>query len=768
MEEKMKSRTFNKALIIYILSLSSVLFGQSFTKVTGSPVSSFDYNNHYGGVAWADYNNDGHLDLLVSHDFLFRNDGSGNFTQVDSILGNNFSRGIASGVSWADYDNDGYLDCYITSMQPTLFRNKFGDGFHKVTSGDIAPDGFQGWTAAWADWDNDSYVDLVVTHPQGFLGTPYPSRFFHNNKGGSFTKMDEYEFTSELHAYTVATWSDYDLDGDSDLFIASGPVSSLAPDYLYDNPLNQSGEAGFEKITEAPLGTDDQNGQIWNFIDFDNDRDLDAYLTNYQNADNRFYVNNNGSYSEVENSLTISGSSLANNWGDMDNDGDLDVVITSESETQFFRNDDGNFTKVNTDFTADGASRGATMGDYDNDGDLDIFIAGGDAVRGLFKNELDNGNNWIIFDLEGTVSNKSAIGAKIHVKANIDGQNTWMMREISAQNSFNSHNSLRAHFGLGNASSIDSVVIEWSSGNTDVYDNLNINEIHHIEETIPENYLRSDLTAKQLVYASPPATVEFKDISVYDDALGDISWEWDFNNDGNTDATGQNPTWTYESSGKYTVSLTVTAGAKSETKTKEDYIEVKKKPGFPVINSITPDASEIQVEPGDEVDFSIDAMDTTGYEISYTWYKNGTSQGTGAAYTYKALSFLPVPRTDSVSVTISNGFNESTNKWVVHVDTVSTSVDENDRIPENYILAQNYPNPFNPATNIEFGLPEAAGVQIIIYNSLGQEILKLTNKQYEAGFHQLQFNAADLTSGMYFYKIKTAEFSQVKKMLLVK
>ena len=130
-------------------------------------------------------------------------------------------------------------------------------------------------------------------------------------------------------------------------------------------------------------------------------------------------------------------------------------IITNESGslTHYYKNNgDGTFSAETNALTTSGATRGATLGDYDNDGDLDAFISG--VARGLYRNDTDNGNHWINILCEGAISNRSAIGAKVWALANINGVDTWQRREISAQNSFNSHNSLRVHFGLGDATTI--------------------------------------------------------------------------------------------------------------------------------------------------------------------------------------------------------------------------------------------------------------------------------------------------------------------------
>jgi hypothetical protein len=125
---------------------------------------------------------------------------------------------------------------------------------------------------------------------------------------------------------------------------------------------------------------------------------------------------------------------------------------------------------------------GASAGDYDNDGDLDLFVTGGGAMKALYRNDLNNGNSWINIRCEGTSSNRAAIGAKVRAKAAIDGKAVWQMREISSQNAFNGHNMLNVHFGFGNATRIDSLNVEWPSGQTDQATNVPLNRFITVTE----------------------------------------------------------------------------------------------------------------------------------------------------------------------------------------------------------------------------------------------------------------------------------------------
>ena len=564
---------FTLMLPFIVGSYNLISIAQTFIKVTdqNNPIVTTGMDGNYSGAAWIDIDGDGDDDLYSTKNFLFRNTGNGNFERLNDFQSLSASQ-LGNGTSWADYDNDGDIDLFLSGNPSLVYVNDGTGSFQAVDETPLGSgDDNRGWTGAWADYNNDGFVDLIITHPSGFLGQSIPSRFFKNNGDGRFTKIESFEFTTLLKPYTVATWSDYDLDGDADLFIGSGPVSFAAKDFLYNNTLMQTGTADFERIITSPFATDLQDGQVWNWIDYDNDGDLDAFLTNYSSALNRFYKNNNGTYESLTNALTTGGPYLSNSWGDIDNDGDLDVVLTNESSARVFFNDGSDTFTAGSVFS--GTARSNSLGDYDNDGDLDMFVTGSGAGKALYENVSANGNNWVMFSLEGTVSNKSAIGAKVKIKATINGIPVWQIREVSAQNNFNGHNSLRVHFGLGNAAAIDSVVVEFPSGQSAILTNAPINTVHNIEEDIPAGYLKTNFKSDK-TSGEEPLTVEFSDLSVFDPNLPVTSWEWDFDNDGTVDATDQNPSHTYMQTGIYSVRLVVSNGSSADTLIRADYISV--------------------------------------------------------------------------------------------------------------------------------------------------------------------------------------------------
>jgi hypothetical protein len=283
------------------------------------------------------------------------------------------------------------------------------------------------------------------------------------------------------------------MDGDMDLFIGSGPAGSLARDFNYRNLLAETSLPYLKRLDTGILGTDLVDGQNYSIIDYDNDGDLDAYLTNYRfGTPNNLYRNEgNGYYARMTSAqagriASDSGASLSNTWADFDNDGDLDCYVTNDNSftTRYYSNNgDGTFTRLDSIAVREsGPKYGAVAGDYDNDGDVDLYVSGAILTKALYENITDNGNRWVNIKCTGVNANRSAIGARVKVKAVINGLPGWQLREINSQNSFNSMNMLNVHFGLGNATIIDSVVVEWPRGGRQVFTGIAVNSRYNLIE----------------------------------------------------------------------------------------------------------------------------------------------------------------------------------------------------------------------------------------------------------------------------------------------
>jgi gliding motility-associated-like protein len=355
-------------------------------------------------VAWGDYDNDGDLDVLITGSIntstaqtsLFRNRGDGTFENSNIVL-----PAVAfSSVAWGDYDNDGDLDILLTGSSSSatsgftyIYRNNGNGTF--TDSGIQFPFGLKEGALAWGDYDNDGDLDILFT---GVSGSNVITKVYRNNGNGTFT--DSGNSLTNLSSSSAA-WGDYDNDGDLDILI-TGVIGSGQPNagqrtsIIYRN----RGDETFEN-SAIPLHGVSNSAIAWG--DYDNDGYLDIILTGY---DNNFDVatkiyHNNGNETFTDISTPIPGvhhGSVA--WGDYDNDGSLDLLITGQTLmgtriSSIYRNTgSGTFQDISAPLTGvDNSS--AAWGDYDKDGKLDIIITGTDNINNftnIYRNDATIAN----------------------------------------------------------------------------------------------------------------------------------------------------------------------------------------------------------------------------------------------------------------------------------------------------------------------------------------------------------------------------------------
>jgi len=404
------------------------------------------------GVAWGDYDNDGDLDLFVTSfdqtNQLIRNDGGGVFTDVTTgPLGGPPGNSAAS--AWGDYDNDGDLDLYVVRNNGPnqLIRNDGGGVFVDATSGPLGDAG-NGGTVAWTDFDNDGNLDLYLSN------AGMANRLFRNEGAGVFVDVTSGPLGDTGSGWS-ATWADYDNDGDPDLYLTN--YGSL--NHLYRN----DGGGAFTDVTSGPLGgLGDSLGAAWG--DYDNDGDFDLYVVS--DITPNMLLRNDGEdvFTDVTTGQLAGlegGRGVA--WGDYDNDGDLDLYLANLGQpNKLLRNDgSGVFADATIGALGDtGQARGVAWGDYDNDGDLDLYVVNQDGPNRLLRNEAAAGNHWLQVKLEGTVSNRAAIGARVRMVAGGVSQ----IRQVAGGTGLQSQDAMVVSLGLGAVSAIDSLIVRWPSG----------------------------------------------------------------------------------------------------------------------------------------------------------------------------------------------------------------------------------------------------------------------------------------------------------------
>ncbi|UTW63948.1 VCBS repeat-containing protein [bacterium SCSIO 12741] len=440
-------------------------------------------------VSWMDYNGDGWEDVYFTEydpqksGQLWKNKGDGTFEKV--LSGGDLTSALGGAVTstWGDYDNDGDPDVFIANnigAGNQLFRNDGNGQFTEVSAPGLVD--YSGYChgAAWGDYDNDGYLDLIVCE---FMPTRF-NLLYHNNGDGTFTRVESSVVTQEARYSIGASWADYDNDGDLDLFM---PNTNNQKNSLFENM-----GGTFEKVLQAPFTTDSGNSVGSSWGDYDNDGDLDLFVTNAGNQDNFLYRNDGAAgFTKITNGAVVNngGHSHGSAWADLDNDGDLDLFTANDQngENFVYMNDgNGNFSRFQTGMTEERSqSFGVALADFDNDMDLDLMVAnraGND--NDFYENETGSCQSALCVKLTGTQSNRSAVGAKVRVKATIYGVAVWQMREVSAQSGGGAggQSSLRQLIGLGDATQADSVIIEWPSGLKEYYTQVNLQNCMELTE----------------------------------------------------------------------------------------------------------------------------------------------------------------------------------------------------------------------------------------------------------------------------------------------
>ncbi|MGB2959329.1 MAG: FG-GAP-like repeat-containing protein [Bacteroidota bacterium] len=462
---------------------------QMFTRISTGPAVTDGGASR--SVNWIDFDNDGHLDLYVSNglrggqpDYIYRNNGDGSFQKItQGPIVNNAQPSV--GGTWGDYDNDGDPDCFVVAWYDSNSSLYAGSGtgtFTQIDTGAAVTARGYSEAASWGDYDNDGLLDLCVTNSASALN----NRLYHNDGDGYLVASAGSSPVTDQNTSRGVNWVDYDNDGDADLFVANEESENNS---LYRNMLTETGSSTFSKITAQNIVTDGGSSWSGSWGDYDNDGDQDLFVANWGGQKDFLYRNNNdGSFTRVVDDTLVNeiGWSASSGWGDMDNDGDLDLFLTSAYGSGQLRNSlyrnllietgDAHFEKVDTGsvVTDLGWSYGCSWGDYDEDGDLDLFVAktfNENENNALYRNDNVNGNHFLQILCRGVQSNRSGIGAKVLIRATISGNTVWQMREVSGQGGYAAQN-LEQHFGLGDVASIDSLKIEWPSGVVDVYTNV--------------------------------------------------------------------------------------------------------------------------------------------------------------------------------------------------------------------------------------------------------------------------------------------------------
>ena len=512
-------------------------------------------------VAVADFDRDGWPDIYVcnsaegSQNHLYRNNHDGTFRDVAKEMGvadlNQPGTGVCMGAVWGDYDNDGYEDLLIYKWgKCELFHNDHGKGFTRVTEKAGLPKWVNANNAIWLDYNRDGHLDLLISgyYPEDIdlwhlkNTRMMPDSFEYANNGGrKYLLRGRGDGTFEdvtaqvglnSHRWTLAAAA-------ADLRDTGYPDIFLSNDYgVAEYFVNEGGKRFHEVGKETGVGAAPKSGMSTAFGDVLNQGKFAVYVTNISEPGNLIQGNNlwlpRGTtkdglprYQNVaaEMGVELGGWSFGAQFGDLNNDGNLDLFVTNGyvsankeksywhdfsliaggngliiadaknwppigdmshsgfQQKKVWMNDGaGQFTDVapTVGVTDLHDGRSVAMADFWNNGALDVVVANQKGPLLLYKNTVDPQNRWIEFSLEGTRSNRSAIGAQVRLFW--DGKQ--QVQEISGGSGFCAQNDRRVHFGLGKNPRVEKVVIRWPSGKIQTLSVPKINNTHQVKEPI--------------------------------------------------------------------------------------------------------------------------------------------------------------------------------------------------------------------------------------------------------------------------------------------
>jgi len=482
-----------------------------------------------GGVTVFDFNNDGFEDLYITSgiqtDRLYLNKGNGTFEDV--FKGSSLevtNEYVTQGVVSADINKDGFRDLFITTITTTdgknvipraknlLFLNNGNATFTDVTKA-YGLEEFNSFSTgpSFGDIDADGYPDLFVgNYFQEFTGKlgiikdativsanqTARSYLLKNNEGKSFKNVyDDYGLGHKGFGFG-GVFTDFDNDQDQDLLVNQDFGYKAVPNFLYQNEYPNDRFEDVSKQTEMDLKINAMGAAVG---DYNGDGWMDYYVTNIKF--NMLMENQGNGNPFVDKAKELGTYNLAISWGanfaDFDHDEDLDLFVSNGDLNPnctpmgnfYFENNANTYTEKGRELAINdyGIGRGSVIFDMDNDGDMDLLVVNQKPILNypiasttrLFRNDTATGN-WLKIALKGVQAESNGIGSRVTVIAN----GKKFIREIDGGGSSHiSQNSVIAHVGLGTTTKIDSVIVNWSGGNTQIITNIKANQLLEIVET---------------------------------------------------------------------------------------------------------------------------------------------------------------------------------------------------------------------------------------------------------------------------------------------
>lgn len=752
---------FHHLTFFYTLSIflsSSVASSQIFTDVAGEVGLVLDHLDSgicnvpvASGSAWADFDNDGDVDLYVTNhggpNYLYRNegdddgDGLPSFLDVATASGVDLTDEASHGAVFVDIDNDGDQDLYVTNWGGnTLYRNLLVESglplFEDVTLPAGVGDAGRAVTATWADYNQDSYLDLYLAKHRNCPGDPQSQdRLFRNNGDGSFTDVSGSLCPGGVAPCSQLTglgftggWFDFDNDGDQDLYLVNDYPTGSYVNVLWRND-GPDGLGGwlFTDISEQSGTNIGANGMGLGVGDYDNDGWLDFA---FSNSGPNYLLRNNGdgTFGDVSEAAGIQreqtpGGALSITWGTVffDHEGDgwqdlffvagpiLDIPV-DQPNAFFLNNKDGTFTDISVASGLDDPVRGrsASIVDLNNDGLVDLFVGNLFLPPRLYFNQgrsQGNQNHWLTVTTEGTVSNRDGIGTRITLSTP-DG--LTQTREISSGPTYGGGDYKAAFFGLGE-NTAGSLSVRWPGGIEEDLGTVSADQILHLVEPdtgLPAMYVEISIDPDHLLVPAEGDTFHF-DLTFTSTISDTIPFD----------------IW---------VTNVLPDGARRS-----------------VIGPKTPVLGPLQIITKSPL-LRVPGSGPPGeYTLEVYWGEAGS---------------FP---TDTLG--ISTAVFTKLNPGSATPAQASSTIGPADRVS----LGQNYPNPFNPTTSITYSVTENTDVYLAVYDLVGQEIAMLVNGPQGKGTHTASWNGRNnegnrVPSGVYFYRLVLPGWSQTRLMTLIK
>jgi hypothetical protein len=765
---------------------------QAFICITDLPEAS--------GSAWGDYDNDSDVDFYVTNaggpNHLYRNEGDTNgdglpdFVDVAVALGVDDPDRVSHACIFIDYDNDGDQDLYVTNWGGnTLYRNQLSEdgavSFVDVTAAAGVADAGRAVTSAWGDFDQDGYLDFYLAK-HFYCEELHISddRLYRNNGDGTFANVSGWLCPGgsapcprlEGAAFS-ASWTDYDNDGDPDLYVANEFPKGPQPNILWRND-GSDGQGGWTFTdVSAPSGADiDPHSMGLGVADYDNDGWFEFAVSN---TGPNYLIRNlgNGTFQDVSASAgirrawIIQDSIRSVTWGtvffDYDNDMLQDLYFvagtigagTVPQPNVMFRNDgDGTFTDVSAATGLDDPRRGrcASIVDLDNDGFVDVFVGNLYQPPVLYHNQgatQGNQNNWLTVTVEGTVSNRDGIGTRLSLTTS-DG--VTQHREISSGPTYGGGDYRAGFFGLGMHTQGE-LVVRWPSGVEENIGTVQANQRLHLVEP--------DTGTAGFVTRINTGGAQYTDLS------------------GKTFLADQ--PYSPGSAGYVGGRARVFSGDVQGTSDDSLYLSVRfSKTSFSyVVDDLPPGDYDVTLHFMEPVTNRVGGRLFDVFVEGSLVFDNLDIRAESGGILTALTKALTVPVTDGQIVIDFTG--AGVRQPIVSAIEVAQTGDHSagkrdvagnmhtEQTPGTTLGLTSYPNPFNPATTIRYSLAEQGRVRLRVFNVLGQEIASLVDDIRAAGDYETSWtgttdHGAAVPSGVYFLSLEALGKMETRSVVYMK